>query len=125
MVEALTIAIVDDDEAILSGLSSLIRSVGYKVRLFETAEALLEDTRSPIGCVVTDIQLSGMNGLELQREISLRFPTIPVIVMTGFPEDAMREKAMSAGASSFLTKPFEAETILQAISIATRTALKW
>ena len=116
------LAIVDDDEAILSGLSSLVRSVGYKVRLFKSAEEFLDDSQAPPpNCVLTDIQMPGMNGLELQLAIRARNPTLPVIFMTAFPEEAIREKAMRAGAHSFLHKPFDADTILRSLFDATHT----
>jgi FixJ family two-component response regulator len=113
------LAIVDDDEAILNSLSSLVRSVGYHVRLFKSAAAFLQDHHQPPpDCLLTDVQMPGMNGLELQRAVHARAPALPVIFMTAFPEAAIREKAMRAGAHGFLHKPFEAEAILQSLAAA-------
>jgi FixJ family two-component response regulator len=117
--DAAAVAIVDDDEAILTGLSSLLRSAGYQARLYNSAEAFLAETRKdPPDCVLTDVQMPKMNGLELQVELKRLHPNMPVIFMTAFPEPAIREQAMRVGAREFLHKPFEAETMLQALSDA-------
>jgi len=113
------IAIIDDDEAILAGLSSLLRSVGYQARLYTSAEGFLAETLKPMpDCVLTDVQMPKMNGLELQAELKRRHPQLPVIFMTAFPEPAIRERAINAGAIEFLHKPFEAEAMLSALSAA-------
>ncbi|RZA08523.1 MAG: response regulator [Proteobacteria bacterium] len=110
------VAIVDDDAAIRTALSSLIRSMGYGARLFVSAEAFLADCfEDPPGCLLTDIQMPGMNGLDLQRALRQRMPELPVIVITAFPEDAVREQAMAAGALHFLSKPFTADTIARCL----------
>ena len=113
---AAVIAIVDDDEAILTGLSSLVRSAGYRARLYNSAEALINETVSPLpDCVLTDVQMPEMNGLELQVELRRLHPELPVIFMTAFPEAAIEERAMNGGARAFLRKPFEAEHMLRAL----------
>ncbi len=110
------IAIVDDDVAILTGLSSLVRSVGYCARLYNSAEAFIAETLAPLpDCVLTDVQMPEMNGLELQAELRRLHPELPVIFMTAFPEAAIEERAMNAGARAFLHKPFEAEVMLRAL----------
>ncbi|WP_439597300.1 response regulator transcription factor [Falsiroseomonas sp.] len=106
------VAIVDDDDAIRVALSRLLRSLDYQVRAFDSAEAFLsEGGGTAAGCLVTDVQMPGMSGLELQRAVRLRWPALPVIVITAFPEEAVREQAMAAGARHFLSKPFDAGTI--------------
>jgi FixJ family two-component response regulator len=113
------VAVIDDDEAILAGLSSLLRSAGYQARLYTSAEAFLSEKLEPLpDCVLTDMQMPKMNGLELQAELKRRHPELPIIFMTAFPETVIRERAMSAGAYEFLHKPFEAEEMLSAISAA-------
>jgi FixJ family two-component response regulator len=113
------IAVVDDDEAIRVALRSLLRSVGYEVRLFADAPSFLADAvMQPPDCVLTDIQMPGMNGLDLQREIRRTMPGLPVIVITAFPEEAIRRQAMADGALGFLSKPFETDTILRCLSEA-------
>ncbi|PZW42988.1 response regulator receiver domain-containing protein [Humitalea rosea] len=118
MCSSSVIAIVDDDEAIRAALSSLLRSLGYEVRLFASAESFLADSRASPDCLVTDIQMPGMNGLQLQLAIRNRRPRLPVIVITAFPEDAVREQAIAAGALHFLSKPFEADAIARCLSEA-------
>ncbi len=115
------IAIVDDDKAILTGLSSLLRSAGFDARLYVSAEDFLAETVMPLpDCVLTDVQMPKMNGLELQAELGRLHPELPVIVMTAFPGPAIRERAMNAGAVAFLDKPFEADVMLRALSDAIR-----
>lgn len=116
---AATIAVVDDDAAIRVALSSLLRSMGYAARLFPTAEAFLADqTEPPPDCVLTDVQMPGMNGLELQDTIRRRTPDLPVIMITAFPSPAIRERALAAGALQYLNKPVEAETVARCIQQA-------
>ncbi|MBO9623361.1 MAG: response regulator [Sphingomonas sp.] len=119
MTGAPRIAIVDDDTAILAGVSSLLRSMGYAVALFESAEALVAALPGPgFDCVITDIQMAGMNGLDLQALLVRRYPALPIIVMTAFPEPALRARAMEAGAICFLSKPFDAEELLRCVTRA-------
>lgn len=115
------IAIVDDDTAILTGVSSLLRSTGYAVALFESAEALIAALpASGLDCVITDIQMAGMNGLDLQELLARSYPQLPIIVMTAFPEPALRVRAMEAGAVCFLSKPFDAEELIGCVVRALR-----
>ena len=114
-----TIAIVDDDAAIRTALSSLLRSMGYAARLFPTAEAFLADgSQPPPDCVLTDVQMPGMNGLELQAAIRRRTPGLPVIMITAFPSEAVRERALAAGALHFLSKPVAADTVARCLQQA-------
>lgn len=115
------IAIVDDDGSIRSALSSLLRSIGYEVALFDCAEAFL-DTSEAIDCIVTDIQMPGLSGLELLERLTAEGDRRPVIIITAFPEAQLRERARRLGASSFLSKPFEAEMILHALEEALAAA---
>lgn len=113
------IAIVDDDTAILAGVSSLLRSTGYAVALFESAEALIAALPgSAFDCVITDVQMAGMNGLDLQELLARRDPQLPIIVMTAFPEPALRVRAVEAGAVCFLSKPFDAEELIGCVARA-------
>ncbi len=113
------IAIIDDDLAIRRGVSSLLRSAGFDVRLYESAEAFLEDKTKPApDAVLTDIQMLGMSGLDLQSILNVRQPTLPLIFMTAFPEEALRNRAISKGAICFLSKPFKASELLYCIEKA-------
>jgi len=115
------IAVVDDDAAIRAGVSSLLRSAGYAVTLFENAEALLAALPETVPqCVLTDIQMPGLNGLDLQSTLADRYPLLPVMVMTAFPEPALRQRALAAGAVCFLSKPFAAEELLDCLRRALR-----
>lgn len=116
------VAIVDDDDAIRRGLSSLLRSAGYAVRLFASAEDYLIDRASPRpDCVLTDVQMPGMSGLDLQDSLAKSFPETPVLIMTAFPTLAIEERATAAGARSFLSKPFDPGVLLQALQDALAT----
>lgn len=115
-----TVAIVDDDRAIRVGLSSLMRSAGFSVRLFDSGEELLAmGLDSPPACVLTDVQMPGLDGLELQEQLRRRFPELPILIMTAFPTVAIREKAIADGRSAFVPKPFDAEVILAFVERAT------
>lgn len=113
------IAIVDDDPDVRGSLDSLMRSAGFMARCFASAEALLGDAaHDELGCIVTDLHMPGMTGLELQAEIARRGWTQPIIVMTAFPTEAARERALDAGALAFLTKPVDPDVLIEAIEKA-------
>jgi FixJ family two-component response regulator len=102
-----TIAVVDDDEGVRQAIRSLLRSLGYRVATFTTAEEFLKSGQLPeISCLITDVQMPGMSGIELQAHVMAEGHTFPVIVMTAFPDDGVRDRAIQNGASCFLTKPF-------------------
>jgi FixJ family two-component response regulator len=110
------VAIVDDDEAIGSGVSSLLRSAGFKVAVFASAEDFLESPRAlEVACVLTDVQMPGMSGLELLDLLRETRPELPVLIMTAFPTGSIEARALAAGAVSFLSKPFEAAALLDAL----------
>ncbi|RVT90945.1 response regulator transcription factor [Sphingomonas crocodyli] len=115
------IAIVDDDGAIRNGLSSLLRSEGYGVELFASAEAFLDRSApNALDCLITDIQMPGLTGLELQAILRKDRPSMPVIIMTAFPEPTYRERATANGAICFLSKPFNADELLNCVGRAVR-----
>jgi FixJ family two-component response regulator len=120
------IAIVDDHEPVRSALSSLLRSFGHTSTEFDSAAALLAlPTLAGIDCIVTDLQMPGMSGLELQQQLlalqqrdagHAHLP--PLIVMTAFPEEALRRRALASGAICFLTKPLDVTDLLRCLSSA-------
>ena len=113
------IAIVDDDPGVRGSLDSLLRSAGMASLSFSSAEALLASgARSRLACVVTDLHMPGMTGLELQAEIIRRGWHQPVILMTAYPTEASRAQALGAGAAAFLTKPIDPDSLLAAIEAA-------
>lgn len=111
------VIIVDDDASIRESLSSLFRSVGLRVELFaSTAEMLLAKLPDAPRCLVLDIRLPGLSGLDFQDQLSKSDNTMPIIFMTGYGDIPMSVRAMKAGAADFLTKPFRDQDILDAVS---------
>ena len=114
------IAVVDDDHSVRESLARLIRSVGFGVQVFESAEAFLSASpgRQP-DCLILDIRMPGMNGLELQRELSASNRDLPVIFITAHGSDEeVRARALEAGAVDYLLKPLREEEVLKAIDAA-------
>jgi len=100
------IAIVDDDEAVRKAMASLLRSLGHRVAAFDSAQAFLEsDQLRTTTCLITDVQMPGLSGLDLQKRLIEEGCPIPVIFLTGFPDETVRSRAMKAGALAFLSKP--------------------
>lgn len=117
-----TVIIVDDDEALRNALSSLFRSVGLKVALFASANDVLAATLPPAPrCMVLDIRLPGISGLEFQSGLNKSETTMPIVFMTGYGDVPMSVQAMKAGATDFLTKPFRDQEILDAVFTAIET----
>lgn len=113
------ICVVDDDAGVRESLESLLRAEGFDVELFASAQRF--DARAklaPLSCVILDVELPGLSGLDLQRELSEAGLEIPIIFLTGHGSIPMSVKAMKAGAVEFLTKPFEVEDLLGAIQQA-------
>lgn len=111
--------VVDDDVAVRQSLAFLLSTAGYAVRVHESAVAFLEALPGVRdGCVVTDIRMPGMDGLELQRQLRTLNVGLPVIVITGHADIALAVQAMKAGAVDFIEKPFDDEVLLAAIRAA-------
>lgn len=110
------VAIVDDDEALCSSLVDLMRSVGYRAEPFFAAEALLTSPNRPFfDCVIADVRMPGMSGLDLVRKLKEEGAGVPVIVITALPDRQLDEQAISAGARCLLGKPIETQTLLACI----------
>lgn len=116
---AANVFIVDDDEAVRSSLRLLIRSVGLQAQAFASARDFLDayDARHP-GCLVLDVRMPGMSGLELQQELNQRGATIPVVFITGHGDVPMAVEAMQQGAFDFLQKPFRDQDLLDRVQRA-------
>jgi FixJ family two-component response regulator len=114
-----TVFIVDDDAAILKAVSRLLRSKGFSVQTFASAEALLEqwDPQAP-GCLVLDVALPGLDGLGLQRRLREAGEALSIVFITGHGDIPTSVQALKAGALDFLTKPVKAETLLAAVRAA-------
>jgi FixJ family two-component response regulator len=108
--------VVEDDAAVREALSSLIRSAGLRVELFSSARELLRAKMPDApACLVLDVRLPGLSGMDLQRELTSANNLIPIIFITGHGDIPMSVRAMKAGAAEFLTKPFRDEDLLEAI----------
>ncbi|MGA9723503.1 MAG: response regulator transcription factor [Candidatus Binatus sp.] len=111
--------VVDDDSSVREAIKSLIKSVGLRVETFETAQQFLVSKRPEVpGCVVLDVRLPGLSGLDLQRELAAHDINLPIIFITGYGDIPMSVTAMKAGALEFLTKPFRDQDLLDAIQKA-------
>lgn len=117
------ISIVDDDESVRLALKGLIRSLGYDAVTFASAEEYLVSERlQDTSCLITDVQMSGMNGIELQEQLARDGHGIKIIFITGFPEETLRKRALEAGAYGFLNKPFDEESLLKCLDKAVEAA---
>jgi two-component system, LuxR family, response regulator FixJ len=116
VIKKATISLVDDDRAVLDSLELLIRSEGFDVSKYASAESLLaEITPSRHGCVVTDVRMPDMSGLDLLAELKRRDVSTPVIVITGHADVPLAVEAMKKGAVDFLEKPFDGDALLASI----------
>lgn len=113
------IIVVDDDAAVRDALTLLLRSQGWEVQSHASAEAFLAEYRpGQTDCLVLDLQMPGMNGLELQQELARRGIAIPVIIITGFARDPLVARAHAAGARAVIAKPFRQAVLLESIESA-------
>jgi FixJ family two-component response regulator len=113
------IAIVDDDESVREAATNLFRSMGFKAIAFTSAEAFLRsDSVEKASCLVLDVQMPGMSGLQLQSHLAASGRHIPIVFVTGYPDDGVRAKALSSGAVCFLTKPFSEDDLLGGLQTA-------
>jgi FixJ family two-component response regulator len=110
------VSIVDDDESIRQALSSLFRSAGLQVAVFASAEAFLGSPQvSTTRCLILDLQMAGMGGLQLQRRLADDGRPITVVIVTAHGDDEVREQTLRAGAAAFLPKPFDAHRLLRTV----------
>ena len=115
--------IVDDDEAVRQSLAFMLGSAGLPVRLYESASAFREDLDPMLcGCLVTDVRMPEMTGIELLGRLKDKVPCLPAIVITGHGDIPLAVEAMKAGAVDFIEKPFEDEVLLRAVEAALKTA---
>lgn len=113
------ISIVDDDDSLRNSLDNLIRSVGFHAQGFSSAEAFLSSNQAhDTACLILDMRLPGMNGLELQRQIVAANWRVPIIFITSHADGDAQARALEAGAVDYLYKPFREEQLLNAIDAA-------
>lgn len=110
--------VVDDDADVRDSMRMLLRAKGYKVRSYASARRFLQDADPKIGCLIADIRMPDMGGLELQEELGARDVVLPVIIITGHGDVPLAVRAMRAGAVDFIEKPFDDGLILKAIEKA-------
>jgi FixJ family two-component response regulator len=116
-----TISIVDDDESVREALKSLLESVGYSTKVFASAEEFLRsNNHQETQCLILDIRMPGMSGLELQRRLVAAGFRIPIIFITAHADEEGRAPALREGAVAFLRKPFSEEALLSAVQSALR-----
>lgn len=115
------VAVIDDDESVRRTTTLLVESLGFRAAAFESAEKYLRSGRlDDTSCLIVDVQMPGMTGLQLQSHLAAEGCRIPVIFITAYDNKAFRRQAMQAGAVAFLAKPFTDEQLLENI----RSALK-
>jgi FixJ family two-component response regulator len=108
--------VVDDDISVRESLELLIRSEGWQPEIFASAQEFLDRPHSPVpSCLVLDVSLPGLNGLDLQKRVAVERPDMPIIFITGYGDVPTTVRAMKAGAVEFLTKPFSDDVLLNAI----------
>jgi FixJ family two-component response regulator len=113
------ISIVDDENFLRNSLDNLLRSVGFRVQGFSSAEAFLNsDQVRDTACLILDVRMPGMSGLQLQRQIVAANWRIPIIFITSYADGDARAKALEAGAVDYLDKPFREEDLINAIDAA-------
>lgn len=119
MPAAIVISIVDDDRFITDAIGELVRSLGYRTAVFWSAEQFLQSGRiEETACLITDLQMPGMSGLDLQMRLRDDGFDTPMIFVSAFPEERYRTRALNAGAVAFLSKPFEEQSLVDCISAA-------
>ncbi|MGA8553995.1 MAG: response regulator [Candidatus Acidiferrales bacterium] len=110
---------MDDDESVLGSLDRLLKSIGFKTYSFTSAEQLLESGNlGETDCLVLDVSLPAMSGLELQKRLTTDGPKVPIIFASALVDEGIRARAMAAGAVAFLAKPFGERELLEALRLA-------
>jgi FixJ family two-component response regulator len=116
------VAVIEDDESYRTAVQRLLKSAGLSVQSFDSAEAFLNSGRQyETGCLITDIRMPGMSGLELQSKLNADRCPIPTIFITAHGDEKMRMQAMRGGAVEFLTKPFNGEALLESVRVALKS----
>ncbi len=116
-----TIGIIDDDESVRRALRRLVQSAGLNVETFATAEEFLESSEQRLrDCLILDVHLPGMSGRDLQQRLIAEGRQVAIVFITAYPDQRVREEVLRAGAVAFLEKPFEEQSLLDAVDRATR-----
>jgi two-component system, LuxR family, response regulator FixJ len=116
---AKTIAIIDDDKSVRHALRRLVQSAGWRALTFATAEAFLQvPAQLPAACIILDLCLPGLSGLELRKQLNAAGRMLPFIFITAHANERIREQALQAGAIAFLSKPFNDQDLLDVLDLA-------
>ena len=119
-----TISIIDDDPIVREAIADLVQSLGYETATFESAEQFLEcGAVGETSCLITDLQMPGQSGLELQKQLLANGHHTPVIFVTAFPEEKFKNRAMNAGAVAFLSKPFREDSLIECVKTALNSTI--
>jgi FixJ family two-component response regulator len=119
MTDVSLISVVDDDESLRESLEGLLKSLGYGVEVFSSADSFLSSKAlAKTDCLILDVRMPGMSGLELQRELMAQRSKIPIIFITAHGDEDVVSKVMADGAVDCLLKPFSEDSLLNAISLA-------
>jgi FixJ family two-component response regulator len=122
MVTRLLVSIVDDDESVRESLPDMLRQFGFATRAFSSAGAFLEsDVVGQTGCLILDVMMPGMSGLDLQRELAGRRQRIPIVFITASADTTIRPRVLADGAVECLLKPFSETALLEAVNAAFHT----
>jgi FixJ family two-component response regulator len=117
------ISIVDDDQAVRAATRGLVRSLGYNASTFASAEEFLGSERlHDTSCLITDLHMPGLNGIELQQRLIAQGHHLPIVFITAFPEESLRTRALEAGAICFLSKPYSDEKLIDCLDKALKPA---
>jgi FixJ family two-component response regulator len=115
------ISIVDDDASVRTAMANLVRSIGFAVRSFDSADQYLSSAeRHQTACIVSDIQMAGTSGLDLQSSLAAQDDPTPIIFITAFPRPEIKKRALDAGAFCFLSKPFDDQMLIKCIKDAVK-----
>lgn len=118
------ISVVDDDESVRQALAGLLRSAGLQVATFASAQEFLGSRHlRTAACLILDLQMPGMGGLELQQRLAEAGHRIPIVVLTAHGDEDARAKALAGGAVAFMAKPFDGEALLGAVEVALKSRL--
>jgi FixJ family two-component response regulator len=121
MSETPLISIVDDDALARDGIRELVESLGYNAVTFKSAEHFLgSDWVAETTCLITDVQMPGLDGLDLQETLQSQGRHMPVILITAYPNEKNRSRALDSGAVGFLSKPFNEESLIRCLTAATK-----
>ncbi|MER9005653.1 response regulator [Mesorhizobium sp. M0862] len=119
MRDAPVISIIDDDELNRVGTASLVRSLGLVAHAFPSAHSFLHSQQlTQTSCLISDVQMPEMSGIQLQDALHARGHNIPIILITAYPDDRVRAQAFARGAVCFLSKPFDGETLSRCLAVA-------